>query len=217
MSSSLRQVKTYNKSAISLKNILRDDKKKMRLILLISGILLVTLSLFWPKNTPTAVRQTDQPEIVSFAQEPVIIDKNLLKERSKKEKEKQPPVRIVIPALEIDIPVKEAKIVKGYWEVFTDSAGFGSGTAYPEEMGNQVVFAHARKGLFLPLKNAKLRQDIYIFTKDKWYSYQIEDIKEVLPSQTEVIAPSSESILTLYTCSGFADSKRLIIRAKKIL
>ena len=101
-------------------------------------------------------------------------------------------------------------------EVFPDVAGFGLGSAYPDETGNQVIFAHARKGLFLPLKNVKVGQIVYVMTKEKWFSYKIEEIKEVLPSQTEVIAPTPDQVLTLYTCSGFADSKRLIVKAKRI-
>ena len=55
-----------------------------------------------------------------------------------------------------------------------------------------------------------------ILTKEKWYEYEIKEIKEVLPSQTETIAPTKEETLTLYTCSGFSDSKRLIVIAKRI-
>jgi sortase (surface protein transpeptidase) len=33
------------------------------------------------------------------------------------------------------------------------------------------------------------------------------------PNQTEYLAPSKEDILTLYTCTGWADSKRLVVRA----
>ena len=66
------------------------------------------------------------------------------------------------------------------------------------------------------LKKVKEGQLVYVFTKDKWYSYKIDTIKEVLPTQTEVIAPTDTAVLTLYTCSGFSDSKRLIVQAKRV-
>jgi len=103
---------------------------------------------------------------------------------------------------DVNLPVKEAKIVSGFWEVFPDSAGFGLGSAYPDETGNTVIFAHARQGLFLPLKDIKTGENILVLTADAWYSYTVAEIKEVLPSQTEVIGPTDNSILTLYTCSG---------------
>ena len=121
----------------------------------------------------------------------------------------------MITSLNIDLPVREAKIINGYWEVFPDSAAFGLGSAYPEENGNQVIFAHARKDLFEPLKDIKPGAKIIVMTNEKWFAYTVDEIKEVTPNQTEVIAASDEAKLTLYTCSGYADSKRLIVTAKR--
>lgn len=221
MPASLRKIKAVPKKN-SLNKVLRDRTKRTRFIFLISGILLVVVGLSLPRSQAipqgtniTSERQSSN-EVASFAQEPITIDKNFISSQEKKEKPKDPPLRIIIPALDIDLPIKTAKVVKGYWEVFPDSAGFGTGSSYPSEVGNQVIFAHAREGLFLPLKEAKAGQVVYILTNNMWFSYKIEKIKEVLPSQTEVIAPTKEEILTLYTCSGFSDSKRLIVVAKKI-
>jgi sortase A len=147
----------------------------------------------------------------TFANEPVLIegfDLNLSQDFST-------PTRIVIPSLSIDLVVVNSKIINGYWEVFEDSAGWGEGSGVPGRLGNQVIFAHAREGLFLPLREIKLEQTIYVLTGSNWYSYKVNEIKEVYPNQTEVIAPSEDEMLTLYTCSGYKDSKRLIITAKR--
>ncbi len=125
------------------------------------------------------------------------------------------PKKIVIPDLSIDLNVKKANIVNGFWEVFEDSAAWGKGSGIPGEIGNQVIFAHARKGLFLPLQSIKVGTDIYILTDSGWFQYEVNDIKEVYPSQTEVIEVTADETLTLYTCSGYADSKRLIVIAKR--
>src|SRR3989304_6118979 len=147
------------------------------------------------------------------------------------------PKRIIIPELSIDLSVKKAQIKGGYWEVFSDAAGWGEGSGLPDEAGNQVIFAHARKNLFLPLREVKAGTRIYVMNESQlslstlpsevasafqnkgaenirtssWYSYEVVDIKEVYPNQTEVIEPTDDETLTLYTCSGFADSKRLIV------
>lgn len=219
MSTSLHQVKSVDKSPI--KKILKDKKKRIRLFFLVSGLLLAGLGFYLSKPTKSITSDSlagknSSSEVISFSQEPVNIDKSLLDWQKNKQKVKSPPIRIIIPELEINLPIKEARVVKGYWEVFPDSAGFGLGSAYPDELGNQVIFAHARRGLFLPLKEAKGGENIYLLTSDKWFSYKISEIKEVSPSQTEVIVPTTEITLTLYTCSGFADSKRLIIIAKRV-
>lgn len=216
MSASIRKIKTVPDDP-TINRILQDKKKRIRLFLLLSGILLIGLG-FYPTGTVVTNSQQMQNsnEVTSFSQEPVSIDKNLFNSLKGRDKIKSSPIRIIIPELNIDIPVKEAKVVNGFWEVFPDVAGFGTGSAYPDEAGNQVIFAHARKGLFLSLKDAKVGEMIYIFTKERRFTYKIVDIKEVLPSQTEVIASTNTAILTLYTCSGFADSKRLIVKASKI-
>jgi LPXTG-site transpeptidase (sortase) family protein len=121
------------------------------------------------------------------------------------------PERIIIPELAIDLDVKESKVINGYWEVFDDSAGWGEGSGIPGKPGNQVIFAHARKGLFLPLRSLEIGDNIYVLSNGKYYSYKVNAISEVSPGQTEAIAPTDDETLTLYTCSGFADSKRLLV------
>ena len=125
------------------------------------------------------------------------------------------PKKIIIPDLSIDLDIERSKIINGYWQVHEESAGWGEGSGIPGEKGNQVVFAHAREGLFLPIKDIEKGMIVYIFTESNWYSYQVIEIKQVYPTQTQVIAPSEHEILTLYTCSGFNDSKRLIVVAER--
>src|SRR3989338_1348336 len=228
MSNAVRQIKvksrhrkkTYRQKKPTLKSILADKTKKIRLVLLASGLFFIFASFYLnnqakQKTAPSLDEKTGEVISVSFASEPVKIDEKFLVEKKPDKKPKQSPTRIVISALNINIPVKDANIISGFWEVFPDSAGFGLGSAYPEEAGNTVIFAHARQGLFLPLKDIRAGENILVLTSAAWYSYTVREIKEVLPSQTEVIAPTAESILTLYTCSGYADSKRLIVTAVK--
>lgn len=219
MPAALSKIKNRHKQN-HLKEVLKNKKKRIRLILLVSGLLFVGLGLgsrFIKQSSesqtldiaPTVILQTSS----SFSSEPVKIDKGFFSQKDTVRK--SPPIRIALPDLSVDIPIKEAKVINGFWEVFADSAGFGLGSAYPADVGNTVVFAHGREGLFLPLKKAKLGQKVYLFTKDGWYSYVVKEIKEVLPAQVEVIAPTTDATLTLYTCSGFLDSNRLIIVAKR--
>lgn len=123
------------------------------------------------------------------------------------------PVRILIPKADIDIKVIDAKIVDGYWELSDNTASYGLGSEHPGIKGNTVIFAHARQGLFYNLKDVQLGDIVYVFTKDKWYRYKVSKITAVYPNQTEVIQPTKKETLTLYTCTGFYDEKRLIVTA----
>ncbi|MBP9719185.1 MAG: sortase [Candidatus Levybacteria bacterium] len=125
------------------------------------------------------------------------------------------PQRIIIPRINIDIKIVAAAIVDGHWEVSEIFANHGMGTAFPGQKGNMVVFAHARDLLFLNLQNISDTDDIYVLTDKKWYVYTVSEIREVTPDQVEVIAPTADERITLFTCSGFADEKRLIVVGKR--
>lgn len=217
MPPTLRKIKTVGKNSQIVRSLVY--RRITRLFFLGVGLIFLLLGFYFSTST---YNRTDKSSITlknqlpSVASEPIKIDTSFIESSQGQNKQKEPPERIIIPKLEIDLPVAEAKVVKGYWEVFTDSAGFGLGSSYPSDVtGNQVIFAHAREGLFLPLRGAKIGQKVIVLTSSKWYAYTISDIKEVSPTQTEVIAPTQDPILTLYTCSGFADSKRLIVTAKR--
>lgn len=143
--------------------------------------------------------------------EPIRIDGALMGLSSDEYK----PIRIVIPRVAIDVPVVEAPVTGGLWELSETSASHGQGSANPGEKGNAVIFAHARDGLFGPIRDMKNGDAVYIFTKERWFKYKIVDIKQVNPDQLEVIAPTGDETLTLFTCSGFLDSKRFIAVAKR--
>ena len=123
------------------------------------------------------------------------------------------PVKIIIPEVNIDLPVVQAKVVDGYWEISEHTASYGDGSGIPGQNGNTVIFAHARVGLFYNLKDVKTGDIVYVFTKNSLYRYKVNKIMAVYPNQTEVIKPTKDQTLTLYTCTGFSDEKRLVVTA----
>lgn len=184
---------------------MRQEKSRSMLSLGIALVLLGGLLLLGRVNV-------NPVESSTFESEPVEV-KDFNSEDIPDEKLSR---RIIIPSLSIDLKVEKSEIINGYWEVFEDKAGWGTGSGVSGIDGNQVIFAHARDGLFLPLKDVKEGMVIYILTDEGWYSYEVKEIKEVFPNETEVIAPTTDETLTLYTCSGFNDSKRLIVVAKPL-
>lgn len=172
------------------------------------GIALIALGIIFVLGGSGLFKRTTSD---TFASEPVKIEGFIADEASLE----KVPQRILIPELSIDLSVKNSGLVNGYWQVFGDAAGWGEGSGLPGEPGNQVIFAHARRGLFLPLREVKIGTKVYVLSREKWYQYEVKEIKQVLPTQVEVIAPTQDETLTLYTCSGFTDSKRLIVVAKR--
>lgn len=153
---------------------------------------------------PTAYRGFPQQNL-----EPIRIDKQLLNAAEPSVQ----PLRIIIPKVNIDLPIVEARVVRGLWDLSETSASHGMGSASPGELGNTVIFAHARDELFGPIRKLKKDDVIYILTRDNWYKYTVIETKLVEPRDVEVIAPTTKETLTIFTCSGFLDSKRLIVVA----
>lgn len=141
---------------------------------------------------------------------PIHIEKSL----TQKQAVKEVPVHIRIPAVGIDLPIVVANVVNGYWELSDTTASYGLGSGLPGEKGNTVIFAHARPGLFLPLQFVGLQNKIFVSTATHTYIYKVTNITRVYPSDVAVIGPTKDETVTLFTCSGFADSMRLIVVAK---
>ncbi|MBI3984730.1 MAG: sortase [Candidatus Levybacteria bacterium] len=168
--------------------------KLVGLLLILSSLIVLTYKLPISKN---------------LEKSPIVINEKLLESKETK----NIPVRILIPKADIDLKVTPSKVVKGYWELSETTASYGLGSGNPRNKSNTVIFAHAREGLFLNLKDVKLGDTIYVFTKDKWFRYKVNKITAVYPNNIEVIKPTKDETLTLYTCSGFYDEKRLIVTA----
>lgn len=125
----------------------------------------------------------------------------------------QEPQQIVIPSVDISLPVYLAKIQYNTWEVRTDGASFGEGSSLPGKNGNTVIFSHALPKLFGPLTKVKTGDAIHIFTTTDWFVFRVNEILEVNPEDTFVIFQSKGRQLTLYTCTGKQYEKRHVIRA----
>lgn len=197
---------------------------KLRINSLFIGRLLVAVGLFLIVFTPAYksafnvyqekfIPKSSVEEVKADQGEPIQAD-GAFKESG--DNPENYPTKIIIPSLNLDLPVTPSRVVKGYWEVSATNASFGLGSNIPGKAGNTVIFAHARDGLFGDLPKIKKEEVIYVLSKKSWYQYKIEEIKEVYPSQIEVIKPTEDERLTLFTCSGFADTKRLIVVAKRI-
>lgn len=187
----------------------KKSKKSKKLLILqhplvnkIFALIFISIGLFVLMGNP-------YPKPVPSSKNPIKINENLYKNQTTQNL----PVRILLPNENIDINVTPSKIINGFWELSENTASYGEGSGVPGQNGNTIIFAHAREGLFYNLKDVKINDTVYVFTKDKWYRYKVNKITAVFPNQTEVIAPTKNQTLTLYTCTGFSDEKRLVITA----
>lgn len=127
-----------------------------------------------------------------------------------------PPVRIFIPGL-IEVGLETNTYENGRWTVSEYAGSYLAQSAKPGEPGNIIIYGHNRPGIFVDLPKVSVGSTITLTLADeKTRDYRIEAIHEVDPSRTEFLQPTPTETLTVYTCSGFLDSKRFIVQAKPI-
>lgn len=127
-----------------------------------------------------------------------------------------PPKKIIIPSLNMSLPVTTSKIINDTWDVSYSSASFGETTTIPGMLGNTVIFAHSMPHLFESLPNIKKQDIIHIFTDKDWFKYKVIEIKIVEPEDINVLIKNENYELTLYTCVGDNWGKRFVVKAKLI-
>lgn len=145
---------------------------------------------------------------MSFSEPPQLI------EEQEKDTNKLPQ-KIIIPVHNIDLSIEEAEILNGEWEISATGASYLFQSALPGEKGNVIIYAHNRNHLFGPLRRIKKGEEVFIKNKkEEVFVYEIVETKVVSPDQIEVLLPTEEPTLTLYTCFGFLDSKRFVVVGK---
>lgn len=126
------------------------------------------------------------------------------------------PTSITINSL-VSTDIESGQLSDGTWAISPNKAVFLTNSAYPGKNGNIVIYAHNWEELFGKLQHVEIGEIITLKTEDGLdWRYQIDLKREVDPSQTVWIQPTESEVLTLYTCSGVLDSKRLVVRAMPI-
>lgn len=122
-----------------------------------------------------------------------------------------PPIRIIIKNLGIDLPLIPAKIVGKKWETTTKGASYVISSPIPGENGNSIIYAHDWASLFGPLRDATGGEKIEIVFTDKTKKiFVIKKVSVVSDTESSILAQTKDRRITLYTCTGFLDSQRFV-------
>lgn len=126
------------------------------------------------------------------------------------------PNQLVIPSILLDQKINEGnqtyvELAKGVWRWPKGST--------PDQGGNTVFVGHRftytdPRGVFYELNEIKQGDSIGVIWNNKTYNYTVATINQVNPDDTAILQQTSESELTLYTCTPlFAPKYRLVIVA----
>lgn len=109
-------------------------------------------------------------------------------------KEGVPISRLEIPSVGLSVVVVEGVAPRS----LIHAAGHIPGTAFPGESGNVGIAGH-RDTFFRGLRNIRPHDTIVLTTAARTYEYSVESTMIVEPTDIQVVAASSEPVLTLVT------------------
>jgi LPXTG-site transpeptidase (sortase) family protein len=196
-------------------------------------------NLFITENTNKTLIHSQSKQILI----PKKINKNYQTKRTNSNRALQPinlaiappENRIIIPQLKISAPIREVEnvdLASHDWEIIEKQIQTAlekgvvhfPGTAKEGENGNTFITGHSSYYPFLPgnyknvfalLPRIKIGAKIDIWQDQQKYTYQVTETREVSPKATEILAPTSDSQLTLMTCTPVGTTlKRFIVIAK---
>ena len=168
-------------------------------IFLTAGFLcfLTTGFLVWQRNDPGRLKfELDEVGAVEIGEKEVL------------------PLFISIPGQKNELPIYLSSIRDSKWETTTRGVSLLSASAVPGETGNSIIYGHNWSNLLGSLANVGPGDEILIFySNGDEKVFDVRFVQEVDPSNVSVLEETDDKRLTIYTCSGFLDRKRLVVTA----
>jgi sortase A len=124
-------------------------------------------------------------------------------------------IRLQIPKINQDVPIVEGD---GF-EQLKKGVGHHINSANPGESGNVVLSAHndIHGEIFRHLDQLEAGDLIIIFSERRSYTYVVEEVLFVEPTQVEFLASTGEPTATLISCYPYMiDNKRIVVTANLI-
>lgn len=124
------------------------------------------------------------------------------------------PTMLEIPSLHLTLPIIQSKVTGHIWETTDKGVSYAASTPIPGEKGNSIIYGHNFTNILGSLPNiAPHAKIIIVFSDHTKEMFTVDKAATVSPDNTEVLEASSTPVLTIYTCTGFLDSKRFVVRA----
>lgn len=179
------------------------SKKLVPEILIITGIVLTSLSIGHRLLRSRALAMSESVVSQYLASSPLPTSPTY-------------PTHISIPWF-VDVAIDPQPFVSGEWSISENHVSYLVDSALPGEPGNIILYGHNKRTILGNIRALKGYEKITLTLSDGTTRvYQVESLQQVSPNQTQLLAPTDKETLTLYTCSGFMDSQRFVVRAKPI-
>lgn len=153
------------------------------------------------------VYQRNNPNRIAFAKSESEIIENKTKKLSD-------PIFINISSVGVHLPISFSEIKKNQWEVTDNGVSYLKSSVIPGEVGNSIMYGHNWTNLLGNLIKVKTGEKIEIIFKDgSKKEFIITLIQEIKSDDVSILNNTTDKRITIYTCSGFLDSKRFVVTA----
>lgn len=137
--------------------------------------------------------------------------------QEEKDIEAPKPAKIYIPKLERTLDISDGFIQNNRWTISKTGVSYLTTSGKIGEPGNVVLYGHNTQDVLGRLWKVQAGDIIEVTDSDgNVLKYEVFDRKEVKPNKVEILESTSDSRLTIYTCSGFLDTARFVVIAKYI-
>lgn len=127
------------------------------------------------------------------------------------------PNQLIIPGIQLDQTIHEGQdtygeLAKGVWR--------WPGGSTPDQGSNTVLLGHRftytdPEGVFYFLDKIKVGDSLGLIWNNESYSYKVVNVSVVTPDHVEILKPTMQPTLTVYTCTPtWWPKDRLVITAR---
>jgi len=126
------------------------------------------------------------------------------------------PVLISIPQADIAVEVVPGAVHNGIWSI-APVGNYLVSSGLPGEGSNIVLYGHNNRAVFGNLDKVEVGSVVLLVDQEgARHEYEIYNKYSTSPDDDEPLQPGLRETVTIYTCTGFLDSRRLIVQARPL-
>lgn len=187
-------------------NYVQQASKPWAAAYIIAGLVLIAIGWWW-YYAPVSLT-VDSQDLAALSAAANSIDQAIT--------DRTEPVHLSIPDVGVNLPIHQEHLFNpAKWTVDNQGASYLAQSAPPGARGNTVIYGHNWPAIFGPLGQVKAGQKIILQSAaDQTYTYQVVDTFKVSPNDVWILDPRLTDTVTIFTCAGFLNKDRLVIRAR---
>jgi len=114
----------------------------------------------------------------------------------------------------LTVSITDGYYSDGVWTVPESEAAYLTNSALPGEQGNIIIYGHNKSHILGPLSQTKVGDIITITNSEGGVrQYLAELVKHITTEELQYLQPTDAETLTIYTCAGWLDRDRFLVRA----